>query len=101
MVSRKMMSVMGSSLWTVLAAVLMMGAARADGHVKIRIPEGRAEVVTSTDDVRTVAIAEPKIADAAVGSARTVVINAKSPGVTTLVVYNEAARYKVYDVELF
>jgi pilus assembly protein CpaC len=62
---------------------------------------GRAEVVTSNDDVRTVAIAEPKIADAAVGSARTVVVNGKSPGVTTLVVYSEGARYKVYDVECY
>jgi len=41
--------------------------------------------VQTPDDVRTVAIAEPKIADAAVGSARTVVVNAKSPGITTLV----------------
>src|SRR5882672_12239936 len=85
----------------ILAGVLAALPAGAQTRDRLRIPEGRAEVVTSNDDVRTVAIAEPKIADAAVGSARTVVINAKSPGVTTLVVYNEAARYKVYDVELF
>jgi pilus assembly protein CpaC len=73
----------------------------AQTHDRLKVPVGRAEVVTSNDDVRTVAIAEPKIADAAVGSARTVVVNGKSPGITTLVVYSEAARYKVYDVEVF
>jgi len=73
----------------------------AQARDRLRIPVGRAEVVTSTDEVRTVAIAEPKIADAAVGSSRTVVVNAKSPGVTSLVIYNEGARFKVYDVEVY
>jgi pilus assembly protein CpaC len=75
--------------------------ARPQSRDRIRIPVGRADVVNSPDDVRTVVIAEPKIADAAVGSARTVVVNARSPGITTLVVYTEGARYRVYDVEVF
>jgi pilus assembly protein CpaC len=82
-----------------LAALAMPSAAEV--HDRLRVAVGRAEVVTSGDDVRTVAIAEPRIADAAVGSARTVVVNGKSPGVTTLVVYGEGARFKVYDVEVF
>jgi pilus assembly protein CpaC len=85
----------------VLASLLSVASAGAQTHDRIRIPVGRAEVVTSNEDVKTVAIAEPKIADAAVGSARTVVVNAKAPGITTLVVYNEGARYKVYDIEVF
>lgn len=85
----------------VLAGLLTASLASAQTRDRIRIPVGRAEVVTSNDDVKTVAIAEPKIADAAVGSARTVVVNAKSPGITTLVVYNEGARYKVYDIEVY
>lgn len=101
MFSRKMKSAMGSSMWAVMALVVLAGGAFADTRERIRIPIGRAEVVTSADEVRTVAIAEPKIADAAVGSAKTVVVNAKSPGVTTLVVYSEAARFKVYDVEVY
>lgn len=100
MVSRRMKSAM-SGVWLVLAMAWFAGAASAQTHDKIRIAVGRAEVVTSTDDVRTVAIAEPRIADAAVGSAKTVVVNAKSAGTTTLVVYNEGARFKVYDVEVY
>ena len=101
MFSRKMKSAMGSSVGAILALVVMVGGAFAQGRERIRIPVGRAEVVTSSDEVRTVAIAEPKIADAAVGSAKTVVVNAKSPGITTLVVYSESAKFKVYDVEVF
>jgi pilus assembly protein CpaC len=84
--------------------VVLLGFAApvlAEGRDRIRIAVGRAEVVSSSDEVRTVAIAEPKIADAAVGSSRTVVVNAKSAGITTLVIYNEGARYKVYDVEVY
>ena len=83
----------------VLAA--LVGVAAADTRERIRIPVGRGEVVVSADEVRTVAIAEPKIADAAVGSQKTVVVNAKSPGITTLVVYGDGARFKVYDVEVY
>src|SRR5438552_10610868 len=101
MVSRKVKSAMGSCVGVALATMVLIGAALADAHEKLRIPEGRAEVVTSTDDVRTVAIAEPKIADAAVGSAKTVVVNAKSPGTTTLVVYSESGRYRIIDIEVY
>jgi pilus assembly protein CpaC len=101
MFSRKMKSAMRSCVAVVIALTAVASLAAAQARDKIRIPVGRAEVVSSTEDVRTVAIAEPKIADAAVGSAKTVVVNAKSAGTTTLVVYNEGARYKVYDVEVY
>jgi pilus assembly protein CpaC len=101
MFSRKMKSAMRSSVGVMVSLVVLVAVVEAQGRDRIRIPVGRAEVVSSTEDVRTVAIAEPKIADAAVGSAKTVVVNAKSAGITTLVVYNEGARYKVYDVEVF
>jgi pilus assembly protein CpaC len=83
-----------------LTLAALSGAAHAAQNEKIQIAVGRAEVVTSNDEVKTVAIADPKIADAAVGSARTVVVNGKSVGTTTLVVYNEGGRFRVYDVEV-
>ena len=101
MFSRTMKSAMRSCAAVAIALTVVTGLAAGQARDKIRIPVGRAEVVSSTEDVRTVAIAEPKIADAAVGSAKTVVVNAKSAGTTTLVVYNEGARYKVYDVEVY
>jgi len=100
MFSRKISSAVISGC-VVAALVGSVAMAWAEVHDRIRIPVGRGEVVTSNDEVRTVAIAEPKIADAAVGSAKTVVVNGKSPGITTLVVYNEGARFKVYDIEVY
>ena len=86
-----------------VAALMLLGPVvteAAEARQRLRIPVGRAEVVSYGEDVRTVAIAEPKIANAAVGSARTVVVNAKSPGITTLVIYGEGARFATYDVEV-
>ncbi|HTM58615.1 MAG TPA: pilus assembly protein N-terminal domain-containing protein [Candidatus Udaeobacter sp.] len=85
----------------VVALTMSAGWAVAADRDRIRIPVGRGEVVPSTEDVRTVAIAEPKVADAAVGSPRTVFVNAKAPGTTTLVVYTEGGHFKVYDVDVF
>jgi pilus assembly protein CpaC len=75
--------------------------AHADAREKVRIPVGRSEVVVSNDEVRTVAIAEPKIADAAVGSQRTIVVSGKSVGITTLVVYEEGGKFTVYDIDVY
>jgi pilus assembly protein CpaC len=88
----------------VMAFLLMLVPAvvlSADAGEKLRIPVGHAQVVPSLDDVRTVAIAEPDIADAAVGSARTVIVTAKSAGSTNLVVYTEGGRYKIYEIESY
>jgi len=89
------------ALGVLLALGLWTGAASSETHQRLRIPLGRGEVVSSDQPVVTVAIAEPKIADAAVGSERTVVVNAKAPGITSLVVYNEGGRFTVYDVEVY
>jgi pilus assembly protein CpaC len=51
--------------------------------------------------VKTVAIAEPKIADAAVGSERTVVVSGKQIGSTSLVVYGDGGRFRVYEIEVY
>ena len=43
-----------------LTLAALSGAAHAAENEKIRIAVGRAEVVTSNDEVKTVAIADPK-----------------------------------------
>ena len=88
----------GLAVWMLMMSAGLAGAADRE---RIRIPVGRGEVVPVTEDVRTVAIAEPKVADAAVGSPRTVFVNARSAGVTTLVVYTESGHFKVYDIDVY
>jgi pilus assembly protein CpaC len=91
----------GAAVALLLMLVLAAVALSAETHEKIRIAVGHSAVVTSSEDVRTVAIAEPDIADAAVGSARTVLLTAKAEGSTNLVVYDAAGRYRIYDVEVY
>lgn len=85
----------------IMLATMAGGTWAAKGDEKLLIPVGHAQVVIADEAVKTVAIAEPKIADAAVGSERTVVVNGKTVGTTSLVVYGEGGRFRVYDIEVY
>ncbi|HTS61994.1 MAG TPA: pilus assembly protein N-terminal domain-containing protein [Candidatus Acidoferrales bacterium] len=65
---------------------------------EITLLEGRGELLTFKNDITKVAISEPKIADAVVLSPREVMINAKTPGRATLLVWEtgaDAARWEI------
>jgi pilus assembly protein CpaC len=53
--------------------------------------EGRGELMTFDRDVQKVAVAEPKVADVIVVSPREVMVNAKSAGRTTIVIWETGA----------
>ena len=80
-------------------ALALAGPARAAESIRVAV--GHAVVVPSDGEIRTVVIAEPNIADAAVGSERTVVETAKTPGATNLIIYNENGRYTSIEVEVY
>ena len=64
----------------------------------IALIEGTGELLQFDRDIDKVAIAEPKIADAVVVSARDVMVNGKGPGQTTLVIWeagNTPTRYNI------
>ena len=88
-----------SALMLLVAAVSLAASAWAqDAGTRIDVAVGRSVVITMPEDVRTVSIADAKVADAAVGSARSVVVNGKEAGRTSLVVYTEGGKYRLYDV---
>src|ERR1043166_4315894 len=67
-------------------------------QTEIALVEGRGELLRFQNDITRVVISEPKVADAIVVSPREVMVNAKGPGRTTLVVWEtgaEPARYEV------
>ena len=68
-------------------AALRTGHAQTASSHDIALVEGRGELLQFQHDIQRVAIAEPKIADAIVLSPREVMVTAKSPGKTTLVVW--------------
>src|ERR1051325_10762683 len=72
-------------------------AAPSNAH-DIPLVEGRGELLRFQNDITRVVVSEPKVADAVVVSPREVMVNAKGPGRTTLVVWEagaEPARYEV------
>ena len=67
------------------------------GHT-ISLILGRGQLLQFTTDIKQVAASEPKIADVVVISPREVMINAKSPGRTTVIIWQgtpNPARYEV------
>jgi len=67
---------------------------------RISLLEGRGELLQFQQDVQKVVISEPKIADAVVVSPRELMVNAKGPGRTTLVVWETGAEPARYDIDV-
>ena len=66
----------------------------------ITLLEGRGELLQFQQDIMRVVISEPKIADAVVISPREVMVNAKGPGSTTLVVWETGAEPARYEIDV-
>src|SRR5271157_3362506 len=93
----------GASRAALAAAWLWAGCA---GRAQITHPrdisllEGRGELLQFQKDILRVVISEPKIADVAVISPREVMVNAKGPGKTTLVVWETDAAPAQFEIDV-
>jgi pilus assembly protein CpaC len=93
---------------TAMIAILVLGlvplffsgrvAEAAGAAFPLQVIVGQSLVLEMPKEVTTVSIADPKIADAAVGSPKTVVVNGKTSGTTSLVVWEEGGSYTLYQV---
>jgi pilus assembly protein CpaC len=82
----------------VLAACCWTATSQTTRPRDLALMEGRGELLQFQRDIQKLAIAEPKIADAVVISPREVMVNAKTPGHTTLVIWetgSEPARWEI------
>ena len=79
--------------WVIAPAV----AQTAPSH-DISLVEGRGHLLTFHKDLQKVVVAEPKIADVVVISPREVMVNAKGPGHTTLLVWEEGSDPAQYEI---
>ncbi|MBS1873121.1 MAG: pilus assembly protein N-terminal domain-containing protein [Acidobacteria bacterium] len=87
---------MRNALSFLLAACL--AAAETTSGPAITLTAGRGELIQFRQDIVRVVVAEPKIADAVVVSPREVMVNAKAPGHTTVIVWEgtlDPTRYEV------
>ncbi|HET9252084.1 MAG TPA: pilus assembly protein N-terminal domain-containing protein [Candidatus Eisenbacteria bacterium] len=88
-----------AALFIGMMAFLGVGTAHAVGSAfPLHVTAGQSLVLETKGEVTTVSIADPRIADAAVGSQKTVVVNGKAPGYTSLVVWEEGGNYTLYQI---
>jgi pilus assembly protein CpaC len=83
-----------------LALALVLFAVAADTPVvrPLSLTVGKGELLQFGQDVEKVAVAEPRIADAIVVSPRDVMVSAKGPGHTTVVIWETGAAPAQYDI---
>jgi len=85
-----------------LAAIFLMapGLAPAQGPREISIVTGRGELLQFERDIERVAISEPKIADAIVVSPREIMVNGKSAGKASLIVWDGGSAPSRYNINV-
>jgi pilus assembly protein CpaC len=66
----------------------------------LTITVGKGTVVDSPVDIRRVAISNTEIAEAIVASPREILVNAKAPGETSMVVWEQSGNRLVYDLNI-
>jgi pilus assembly protein CpaC len=76
------------------------GVAQTTHARDVVLVEGRGELLQFHNDVSKVVVAEPKIADTIVVSPREIMVAAKAPGRTTLVVWENGAEPARYEIEV-
>src|SRR5262245_387723 len=90
----------GSLLVAAAAFVLGLapGIALARTNPKISVTVGQSVTQRLASDVKTVSIADSKVADVVVVGPREVLVNGKAVGLTTLVVWDDVRGATVFDV---
>ncbi len=83
-----------------LAACCCLAWAQSGASRDITLVEGRGRLLQFQHDITTLVVSEPKIADAVVVSPREVMINAKGPGTTTVVVWESGSDPAQYEVRV-
>jgi pilus assembly protein CpaC len=98
------MRIAGYFWWAAALAALASGTGglaagqTQPAHREVSLVEGRGELLQFQNDISRVVISEPKIADAVVVSPREVMVNAKGPGSTTLVVWEGDAAPQRFEI---
>jgi pilus assembly protein CpaC len=95
-----MESAMRRPIFFVLVALVLALApgAALGAHPKIRVTVGQSVTRQLPQNVKTVSIADTKVADVIVAGPKEVLLNGKDIGLTTLVVWDEFNRSQVFDV---
>lgn len=67
-------------------------------HQRLKVIIGQSLVVDSVQPIDRVSVTEPKMVDAIVISPQQILLNGKSPGLTTFILWDKADGYTFYDI---
>jgi pilus assembly protein CpaC len=84
----------------VLAAPLALAQEQSPGGDEIALTVGRSVVLDHPDELHRVAITDDSVADAIAISTREVLINAKTPGVTTLILWSKSGDRNFFTIKV-
>ena len=90
--------VLAASCWMAGSGAVAQTTMPARSAHELTLVEGRGHLLQFQRDITTLVVSEPKIADAVVVSPREVMVNAKGPGPTTVVVWEGASEPVQYEV---
>lgn len=83
-------------------AIMAGGSARLDAQQEpqrqLTVTVGKSAVIDSPVEIRRVSVASSEVAEAVAVSPRELLINAKSPGETSLILWENGGRRVVYDI---
>ena len=85
-------------LLPLVALLAVTAAAQTARGREIALVEGRGELLQFQREIQKVVVSEPKIADAVVVSLHEVMVNARGPGTTTVMVWETGSEPSRYDV---
>jgi len=85
-----------SALVLLLLASPLYPAARGE----VRVMLGQSQVLSFTDPIKRISIANPDLADATVVTPYQVLVNGKLAGATSLVIWDEQEAFTIYRVEV-
>ncbi|HLG30973.1 MAG TPA: type II and III secretion system protein family protein [Candidatus Brocadiales bacterium] len=67
-------------------------------HQRLKVVIGQSMLVDSVQPIDRVSVTEPKMVDAIVISPQQILLNGKSPGLTTFILWDKAGGYTFYDI---
>mgnify|MGYP006276818093 CR=1 FL=1 len=94
---RRLGLLLSCAIGCVLGVVTAVGAADA---VRQSVAAGHSVVLTSTEDITRVAVTDPSIANATVVDPRSLLVDGKTAGTVSLIVWGREGILREYDIEV-
>jgi pilus assembly protein CpaC len=87
-------------VWTLLAAVMLAGAALAQQQQDLSVGVNKSEILENESGIKRISVANPDVAEAIAVSRTEVLVNGKAPGSTSLILWDLKGQRTMFDVHV-